>query len=169
MTAGAERVLFYPDETDLVVDYAGLGVRVGDILLMVDPTLLSSKELAKVRDACGGNVMFQVVGHEPVALKTPADIAEFRALPPTVKQTAITRSTGRPPKIKHTIEQADAIIRLWHDVPRRKPADICRMADAILGLPDGTIKPYWVRDLVTKYVGTAQREKPEGWRGVRID
>lgn len=168
MTAGAEKVFWHPDELDIITHRGGL--REGDVLLVADPKVLTVKQYHQAKEACLGDLLFQVVGHDPVAIELDAGFTEFRKVRPTAKaEMPISEPSGRPAKIKYTVEQADAIIRLWHDVPRRKPADIVRLADAILGKSDGTVKHHWVRDLVRKYVGTAQREKPAGWRGVRID
>lgn len=169
MVAGAEKVFFHPEELGLVLDYAGLAVREGDTLVVVSSGLLTTSQIKKIRDACAGDLDFQVVGHEPERLVTDHDIKQFRAKYPIGVETNVPQATGRPKDIKYTVEQADAIIRLWHEIPKRKPLEIVLLADKILGLPDGTVKPHWVRDLVKKYVGTAQREKPKGWRGVRIN
>lgn len=81
-----------------------------------------------------------------------------------------TAGLGRPAGITYTLAQANAMIRLWHDDnPRRMPKEVAALADTILGLEPGTIKPHWVRDLVIKFVGTAQRDKPEGWTGISTD
>lgn len=168
LRAGAEKVFWHPEETDLAIEKAG--IRAKDVVLVLRPSMLSARHYERILEACGNDVLFEVVGRDPVRLSGPKQIADFRGLKPKLADgDEVEPQTGRPAKIKHTIEQADAIIRLWHEVPRRKPADICRLADAILGLDEGTVKHHWVRDLVRKYVGTAQREKPKGWRGVRID
>lgn len=167
MTAGAEKVFWYPDEVD-VITFRG-GLREGDVLLLSDAKLLTVKEYQKAKASCGGDLMFQVVGNDPVEIDDANGFTSFRKTKPISSHIPITQPTGRPAKIKYTVEQADAIIRLWHDVPRRKPSEIVKLCDAILSLPDGTVQAHWVRDLVIKYVGTAQRDKPAGWRGVRID
>jgi len=169
MTAGAEKVLWHPEFTEIMIDYAG--VREGDVLLLLNPALLTLSQYRRIKEACRDDILFQVVGFDPVPLATDADIRQFRKIKAEVNGGTIkeTGPKGRPKGIRYTVEQADAIIRLWHDVPRRKPSDIVLLADVILGLEEGTVKHHWVRDLVRKYVGTAQREKPKGWRGVRID
>lgn len=168
MTAGAEKVFWHPDELDIITHRGGL--REGDVLLVADPKILSISQYAQAKEACMGDLLFQVAGHDPVALTDARDFSEFRKIKASAKsQVPISEPAGRPAKIKYTVEQADAIIRLWHEVPRRKPAEILLLADKILGKPDGTVQHHWVRDLVRKYVGTAQRDKPAGWRGVRID
>jgi len=169
MTAGAEKVFWLPDEHDLIVDHAGASIREGDVVLLVDPSLLKLTEYHHIQEACLGDLQWAVVGHEPRRLATNMDIKEFKKLTPEGRETPITQSGGRPSKFQCTVEQADAIIRLWHEKPKRKPEEIVRLADVILGVPDGTVQKHWVRDLVRKHVGTAQRDKPEGWRGVRID
>ena len=131
--------------------------------------LFSPSDYEIIRDACLGPVLFQVVGNEPVALDNMADIKAFRKCKPRGYGTQVKETTGRPRDTKYTVEQADAIIRLWHDIPKRKPAALVLIVDTLLGLDAGTTKAHWVRDLVKKYTGTAQREKPAGWRGVRID
>jgi hypothetical protein len=167
MTAGAEKVFFAPDEKDLVIERGGL--REGDTLLVAHPPVMSVADYKRAKEACAGDLLFQVVGADPVQLETDADFTDFRKKKARVGDVPIVPSTGRPARIKHTVEQADAIIRLWHEVPKRKPEEIIQLTDTILGLPEGTTKKSWVRDLVRKYVGTAQREKPAVWRGVRID
>ena len=169
MVAGAEKVFFHPEDLNLILEFAGVSVREGDTLIVVSSGLLTAQQIKKIRDACKGEVEFQVVGHEPESLASDRAIKEFRAKYPIGVETAVPQATGRPKDVKYTVEQADAIIRLWHEVPKRKPSEIVLLADKILGLPDGSIEKHWVRDLVKKYVGTAQREKPKGWRGVRIN
>lgn len=169
LVAGCEKIFVYPDEAYLFKDKDTKGLREGDTLIIVQPAIFKPTDYETMREGCEGGILFQVVGHEPVALTTHAKIKAFRSLKAKGAYTEVKEITGRPRGLKYTVEQADAIIRLWHDVPKRKPADIVTVVDTILGVEAGTVKAHWVRDLVKKYVGTAQREKPAGWRGVRID
>jgi len=161
LTAGAEKVFVWPGERSLVLDVPGAAIRSGDTVLMVQPDAIPMPDLRKARDDVG----LQVIGNDPVR-----DLDAFRAQTPKVAHVPMRSRTGRPAKITYTLAQADAIIRLWHDDnPRRTPKEIAALADTILGLDAGTIKPHWVRDLVIKFVGTAQRQKPEGWAGIDRD
>jgi hypothetical protein len=170
LTAGAEKVLRHPEHLSLLTDPPGFGVRPDDTLLVVQPGLLRTDTLRKVRDACGADrVAFQVVGHAARFCPTDADLNAWRRQVARVPDAPMLAATGRPPKITYSLEQAEAIIREWHAIPRRKPAEVRATAERILGLEPGTLKAHWVRDLVVKFVGTAQRDKPEVWSGISTD
>lgn len=167
---GAERVLTIPEEADCIRDHAGMTIRAGDVILLPHPAAISVGMIRHLSTACGGQLEFEVIGHPPRALKSPEEIAEFRQLRAKDLATEVEQVTGRPREIKYTVEQAEAIIRLWHsEEPYLKPAAICGMVDALLGLPEGTVPKHWVRDLVIKFVGTARRKAPPGWRGIQRD
>jgi len=162
LTAGAEKVFVWPGERSLALDVPGAAIRSGDTVLMVQPDAIPMPDLRKIIKAARDDVELQVVGNDPVR-----DLDAFRSQTPKVSHVPMRSRTGRPALITYTLAQADAIIRLWHDDnPRRTPKEIAALADTILGLDAATIKPHWVRDLVIKYVGTAQRAKPEGWAGI---
>lgn len=167
--AGAERVFRHPDQLATVIEFAGVMLSPGDILLMVQPGILKAREYEKLHKACSGDLMFQVVGREPFPLKSVKHFAEFRKVKPVGVSTEILPiGPGRPRTIDYTMEQAEAIIRLWHEVPRRSPSEVTEITKKILGLPDDyDMKPSWPRDLVIKYVGTARREKPVDWQGIK--
>ena len=166
LTAGAEKVFYHPDELSLVVDLAGFSVRAEDTLIMVQPGLLTLADMRILRNACNGDLKFQVVGHDAFPLPTDRLLKEFRKLKPRVAQTEIIQLTGRPRSIDYTPQQAEQIIRMWHALPRQKPTQIVANVEIMLNLEPGTLKTSWVRDVVIKYVGTAQRDKPAHWKGV---
>lgn len=168
-TGGAEKVLQHPRDLSLLIELAGVALRPKDTLLMVQPSLLKVAEYKELFDACGGELMFQVVGHEPFPLSSKKHFGEFRKIKARGVETEAVQLTGRPRKVAtYTEEQAEAIIRLWHEKPKRKPAEIVEVAKKILGLPDDhDMKTSWVRDLVIKYVGTAQRDRPDHWNGIQ--
>lgn len=162
LTAGAEKLFCDERMRGLFFEHAGLSVRPGDTIVVLSPHAMTIKQIEAVRDACDGDLMFQVIGHPPRKLPDRDAIKAFRLLEPVGAEAPMPPKGGRPSKIQYTEQQAMAIIRMWHDQVR-KPADIRRDAEVILGVPAGTLKPHWVRDLVIKYVGTAQRQKPDDW------
>lgn len=164
LTAGAEKVFVWPGERSHVLDVPGAAIRAGDTVVMVQPDAIPVSDLRQIIKAACDDLALQVIGNEPVN-----DLDAFRAQTPKASHVPIRVRTGRPAKIIYTLAQANAIIRLWHDTPRRTPREVAALTDAILGLEPGTIKPHWVRDLVIKFVGTAQRDKPEGWTGIPTD
>lgn len=169
LEAGVETFFTHPEDHDLVVDRPGLAVRDGDTVLMAQPGLLSLADMRRLLSAeKDAGILFQVVGHDPVRLSDDSAIRDFRRQKARGKMPPMARTTGRPPQITYTAGQAAAIIRAWHAVPRRKPADVARETDRLLSLPDGTIQTWWVRDLVKKFVGTAARDAPPEWQGIDV-
>ena len=167
IVGGAEKVITHPDGLQNFLDLAGFAIRAGDMLLLVLPSLLTKAEYLILHDACGGDLIYQVAGHKVYPLKTYRHFKEFRKLKPIGVETEVAQLTGRPARVTYTLEQADAIIRLWHETPRRKPAEIVELVKTILDLDeDFDLKPSWVRDLVIKYVGMGQRDKPDSWSGI---
>jgi hypothetical protein len=165
LTAGAEKVFVWPGERGLVLDVPGAAIREGDTVIMVQPDAIPVSDLRSIIKAARNDVGLQVIGNDEVR-----DFDAFRAQTPKLSHLPIRARTGRPGKTPYTLKQANAMIRLWHDDnPRRMPKEVAALADTILGLETGTIKPHWVRDLVIKFVGTAQRDKPEGWTGISTD
>lgn len=166
-TAGAEKVFIHPTDTPLLFELKGIAIRADDTLLVAQPALLKTAEYRELYEACEGRLVFQVIGHDVFPISTPRHFTEFRKIKPRgISETEAVQFTGRPATISYTLEQADAIIRLWHEKPKRRPAEVRALAETILSLEPDTLKPHWVRDLVIKFVGTAQRDKPEGWNGV---
>lgn len=149
---------------DDVMQTAGVSIRAHDTLVMVQPRLVAIEDLRVILAACGGDLALEVVGHDATR-----DVDTFRSQRAKVAAQLVEANTGRPAKIRYTLAQADAIIRAWHGKPKLTLVQVAAEADRILGLPDGTVKKHWVRDLVTKYVGTAQRDKPAGWTGIATD
>ena len=169
LTAGCAHVIYHPDERDLLMGRLGLSIRDGDTLVLTQPSLLKKSDYRKIREVgADQGIRFQVVGHAPVALATDSEIVEFRRRKPKGKQAPMERTTGRKPTVVegYTAAQADAIIRAWHAKPRKKPGEVRAEAERVLGLPDGSLPKWWVRDLVIKFVKTAKRDKPAGWKGV---
>jgi hypothetical protein len=161
---GAERVFRHPEETALLIEYSG--VRAGDVVIVVLPASLPVTTYKRIIEACGGDVMFQVAGHEPASIASDNEIDAFRKLKPKGNDTEVIQATGRPAKITYTLEQAEAILRLWYDTPRRKPGAVKELAEAMLGLDAGFLSDQWVKDLAIKFTGTAKRTKPDGWDGL---
>lgn len=168
-TAGAERVFVHPKQLATLIDGAGIALRADDTLLMVQPRLMTLADQLTLWRACCGKLLFQVVGHKAFPLATERLLREWRNLKPKVSQAEIVQLTGRPRVTDYTPQQADAIIKLWHEVPKRKPTEVKALAETILGVEPDTLKAHWVRDLVIKFVGTAKRDKPDGWSGVVSD
>lgn len=167
-TAGAENVFRHPRDLNFLIERVSLLLRAGDVLLMVQPGLLKASEFRLIRDASPDGLLFQVVGHPPFPLTRTMHFKEFRKIKPRGVKTEMVQTTGRPAQIKYNMAQADAIIRLWHDVPRRKPSEVTELAKKVLQLPeDFDLKQSWVRDLVIKFVGTARRDKPDDWSGLK--
>ncbi|MEO0568293.1 MAG: hypothetical protein AAF066_11215 [Pseudomonadota bacterium] len=168
--AGAQRVFFHPDQLSDFIREAGMYLRPGDILLMVQPGILKAREFETLYKACDKDLLFQVVGRDPLPLKTLKHFSEFRKVKPVGVATEMVQLTGRPRTIDYTVEQANAIIRLWHEKPKRKPAEVTDLAKTILGLGEEVeLKTTWVRDLVIKFVGSARRDKPDHWNGIEND
>jgi len=165
LTAGAEKVFVWPGERALVLDVPGAAIRSGDTVVMVQPDAIPMPDLRKIIKAARDDVELQVIGNDPVR-----DLDAFRSQTPKVSHVPMRSRTGRPASTTYTLAQADAIIRLWHDDnPRRSPKEIARLAETILGIEPNALKDSWPRDLVKKFVGTAQRQKPEGWTGIDRD
>lgn len=167
-TAGAVRVFFHPDDLAMLMDHAGVTLRAEDTLIMVQPKLITIDDTRLLLDACGGRLLLQVVGHEAQEIGADIALTEWRKLRADVPQSEVAQLTGRPKTVAYTMEQADAIVRAWHAVPKNPPREVTATAERILGLEAGTLKAHWVRDLVIKFVGTAQRERPADWNGIQI-
>lgn len=161
LVAGAEKVFIVPPDAHLLLGHTGVAIRNDDTVIMVQPKLLKISELRKIQDGAG-NLNFLCVGHE-----ITKDLDTFYSQKGKVSRSVIKVITGRPSKVQYSLEQADAIIREWHATPKKTRVGVALTADRILGLPEGTTKPTWVRDLAIKFVGTAQRDKPENWNGIK--
>lgn len=165
--AGASKVYMHPEDTDFLREYSGF--REGDTVILVQPKMLRPREYEQILEAATGPLTFQVAGHDPVSLDSAEGIDAFRELRPKGKQIEVVQTAGRPAKVRYTLQQAEAILRLWWDVPRRPPGEVKKMAEIILGLDAGSLKDQWVKDLAIKYVGTAKRTMPAGFRGLSDD
>lgn len=166
--AGAEKV-FDLDDLSFFLKHPGHLVRDGDTLVMVQPNLIKKSDMRVILSAAADEgIMVEVPGHKPMKCSTEAQLSAFRQLKPVDVAIPMAQNRGRPSKIAYTAQQADAIIRAWHQPKPNKLSRIAaaREAERILGLEPETIKPEWVRDLVRKFVGTAQRDKPDGWQGI---
>ncbi|QEW27815.1 hypothetical protein [Roseovarius indicus] len=169
LVAGAEQV-YAPDDLPFLVKYPGLAIRDGDTVIFAQPGLMKKSDMTSILSAAeGGGIAFQVIGHEPVICDSDAKLSEFRRQKPRTLDVPVVQTHGRPATIQYTDKQADAIIREWHAVPKRPPREVVKTAEGILGLETGTLKTSWVRDLVIKYVGTAQRAKPDHWAGISTE
>jgi hypothetical protein len=167
--AGAEKV-FDLDDLGFFLKHPGHLVRDGDTLLMVQPNLINKADMRVILSASGATgILMQVAGHKPMKCDTEAQLSAFRQLKPADMGAPMVSKLGRPSAIEYTLKQADAIIREWHRVPKNNPPVVTSIAEGILGLEAGTLGKTWVRDLVIKFVGTAQRAKPEQWQGISID
>lgn len=164
--AGAEKV-FDLDDLEFFLRHPGHLVRDGDTLLMVQPNLIKKSDMRVILSVSGPEgVLVQVAGHRPMKCDTDAHLSAFRQLKPQDVATPMASHLGRPSKVEYTLQQADAIIREWHAVPRKTPTVVTATAENILALDRGALKKTWVRDLVIKFVGTAQRDKPDDWTGI---
>jgi hypothetical protein len=169
--AGAEKV-FTLDDLDFFIRHLGHLVRDGDTLLMVQPKLIAKSAMRVILSAAAaGGVMAQVAGHKPMRCETDAQLSAFRQLMPKDVSIPMAHKLGRPSAIQYTMQQADAIIRAWHQPIPNKLSRVAaaREAERILDLEPETLKPEWVRDLVGKFVGTAQRAKPDSWHGISTE
>lgn len=169
--AGAEKV-FTLDDLDFFIRHPGHLVRDGDTLLMVQPKLIAKSAMRVILSAAAADgVMVQVAGHSPMKCDTDAQLSAFRQLTPKDVSIPMTQNLGRPSAVQYTVQQADAIIRAWHQPIPNKLSRIAaaREAERILGLDPETLKPEWVRDLVSKFVGTAKRDKPDSWHGISTE
>ena len=164
LTAGAEKVFVWPGERSLVLDVPGAAIRAGDTVVMVQPDAIPVSDLRTIIKAARDDLALQVIGNDPVT-----DLDAFRAQTPKVSHVPMRSRTGRPASFTYTLAQADAIIRLWHEKPKRGPQEIARLSETILGLDPKTLKDSWPRDLVKKFVGTARRDPPEDWTGIERD
>ncbi len=167
MTAGAERVFTHPDDLPLFMDYPGVSLRAHDTLLMVQPKLIHLPELKTLWVSCDKKLILKVVGNNPFVCRSEADLRAFQAQKPKGVATALEKLTGRPGTVDYTLEQAEAIIRLWHQKPKIPPRKIVIEVATILNVDADKISVQWVKDLVIKFVGTAKRDCPENWKGVR--
>lgn len=172
--AGADYIIA-PSETHLLKKMRGF--RAEDTIVVVRPTVLreqSYEELVTSSD-CEGH--FEVVGHEAVQLPDKAAITAFRALKAVVsKSIPVAEAKGRRPKIVYSLEQAEAILKLWFEMPRQAPEAIAERTEQILDLEPGAISnkvpkdpAKWVKDLCRKYTGTTRRDPPAGWDGIQVD
>lgn len=167
--AGAEKV-FDLGDIAFFTRHPGHLLRDGDTLVMVQPNLIKLSDMRVMLAAAGTEgILCEVPGHNPTKCNTDAQLVAFRQLKPQDVSIPMAQKLGRPSAIDYTLQQADAIIREWHAVPRRKPAEVKATAESILGLDAGALGKTWVRDLVIKFVGTAQRDKPDGWSGITAD
>lgn len=162
--AGASKVYMHPEDTEFLRQYSGF--REGDTVILVRPKMLTEREYSQIMDAATGPLQFQVAGHDPVSLGGPDDVAAFRELKPKGKEVEVESAVGRPAKIRYTLQQAEAILRLWWDVPRRPPGEVKRLAEITLGLEHGTLSDQWVKDLAVKYAGSAKRTAPPDFKGL---
>jgi len=167
--AGAEKV-FDLSDLGFFVKHAGHLLRDGDTLLMVQPNVIKKSDMRVMLSASGPlGILCEVAGHAPMKCETDAQLSAFRQLKPQDVAIPMANKLGRPSGIEYTLQQADAIIREWHRVPKNMPAAVTSIAENILGIEAGTLGKTWVRDLVIKFVGTAQRAKPDHWHGISID
>lgn len=172
--AGADKV-FDLSDLKFFLKHPGHLVRDGDTLLMVQPNLIKKSDMRVILSVSGsegkGGVMCQVPGHKAAPCDTDAKLSAFRQLKPQDVSIPMAHKLGRPGKIEYTLKQADAIIRAWHQPRPNKLSlvEVTREAERLLDLDEGALKKHWVRDLVKKFVGTAQRDKPDHWHGISTE
>ena len=169
--AGAEKV-FDLSDLKFFIKHPGHLVRDGDTLVMAQPNLIKKSDMRVILSASGPEGILCVVpGHDPMTCDTEAKLSAFRQLKPADVSVPIAANLGRPSKIEYTLQQADAIIRAWHQPRPNKLSliEVTREAERLLGLEPEALKSHWVRDLVRKFVGTAQRDKPDGWTGISTE
>tara|TARA_R110000796_G_scaffold234943_1_gene353871 strand:+ start:445 stop:1053 length:609 start_codon:yes stop_codon:yes gene_type:complete len=167
--AGAEKVF---DLSDLAffIKHPGHLLRDGDTLLMVQPNLIKKSDMRVILSATGEvGILCEVAGHKPMICDSEAQLSAYRQLKPQDVAIPMANKLGRPSGVEYTLQQADAIIREWHRVPKNMPPSVTSIAENILGVDAGTLGKTWVRDLVIKFVGTAQRAKPDHWQGISTE
>ncbi|WP_147127780.1 hypothetical protein [Shimia ponticola] len=163
--AGAEDV-FPLSEIDKVIRFKAF--RAEDTLLLAKPRSLKVSDYRTLIDIAEGRGLFQVIGHEPIALATDGDIDNFRDLRPVVSRTApVKEAVGRKGAIPYSLNQAEAIIRKYHSTTPL--AEVVTYAEQVLGVEAGTVKDHWVKMLARKYVGHAKRRLQEPWGGIEVD
>lgn len=171
---GADHIIA-PSETALLRKMRAF--RSEDTLIIVRPTLLRVQTYRELIQSGEGEGHFQVVGHDAVQLSDDASIDRFRALTAIVgKDVPVTHGRGRPTDHLYSLEQAEAILRLWYETPRIPPAEVTGRAEVMLQLEPGVLlnraakdPARWVKDLAIKYTGSARRSAPEGWEGIQLD
>ncbi len=172
--AGANYIIA-PSETHLLRKMHAF--RSYDTIVIVRPTLLREQSYQELVEASDGEGHFEVVGHEAVQLKNADAIKEFRKVKAVVsKSIPVAEAKGRRPKIVYSIEQAEAILKVYFEEPRLSPERVADKAEEILDLEPGTISKKvpndpakWVKDLCRKYLGTTRRDPPAGWDGIQLD
>ena len=154
-----------PSEIQLVLDMRAF--RGGDTLIFVRPKALSTKRYLELNRVSDGEGLFQVVGHEPVTITTTEEATAFRALQAKVGRSApVQEATGRKPGIQYTLEQAEAILRYYWQVPRKTPDEVCEFVEKLLKIEAGSLEFHWVKMLCRKYTGTTVRTMPSDWDGL---
>lgn len=171
---GADHIIA-PSETAMLRKMRAF--RTYDTIIIVRPTLLRVQSYRELVESSEGQGHFQVVGHDAVRLADAKSIEAFRALKAIVsKDVPVVHGRGRPIDNLYSLEQAEAILRLWYETPRIPPAEVTERAEVMLALDHGTLlnkaakdPARWVKDLAIKYTGSARRSAPEGWEGIQID
>ena len=164
-----------PSETQMLRKMRAF--RSEDTIIIVRPTILRVQSYEELIASSDGEGHIQIVGHDAVRLTDVKSIEAFRALKAVVgKDVPVVEGRGRPIDNAYSIEQAEAILRFWYEIPRIPPKEVTEKAEALLGLPHGTLlnraakdPARWVKDLAIKYTRSARRTAPEGWEGIQLD
>lgn len=144
--------------------------RTDDTIVIVRPSILRPQTYVELIESSEGEGHFEVVGHDAIRLSDMKSIKAFREMTPIVgKSVPVAEARGRRPDIIYSLEQAEAFMRLWFQVPRLMPAEVNARIEGILELPEGTIGNQWIKDLCVKYTGSAKRSPPDGWDGIQTD
>ena len=147
----------------LLRDPSGI-IRDGDTLLVAEPKIFTFTEyqsILGVESVARSNVKLQCCTHPAREINCLDDIMNFRNLLPSDQTISLAVTVGRPNGHNYTDEQAHAIIYEWHRTPRLKLSEVIGRAARILGV--SSLEDHWVRDLVTRHVGSAARTKPAHW------
>ena len=154
-----------PSEIGLVLDVRAF--RAGDTLVFVRPKALHPSRYLALNEISEGDGLFEVIGHDPMPLKTDDDVRAFLALKAKAGRSAPVReATGRKPEINYSLAQAEAILRFYWHKPNKKPSEVLEFAEKMLDLEPGKLKIHWVKMLARKYTGTTKRQMPPGWNGL---
>ena len=154
--AGCEKV-FQPRDLAYFLDEKGVDAdlifRADDTIIMVQPGLLKPE---KYRTIAAIGMDWQVIGHDPVKLKTEDDRKAFRGLKAKGVRAKIEREhMGRPPKHPiPTTGQVAAILAVWHG--GKKPGPLTEQVQRIMG---AEVPYHWIRDQVIKAKGNARRSE----------
>ena len=152
MAAGAERVYHHCDLDALLDDTVRAAVfRPGDVIVLVQSNLLFVNAMRKIASE---GVLFQIPGHDAVALPNDQAVREFRTLEP-IGITVERRETRGAKRVwpALTNAQAKTLLEWWYTPEMKRRAIMERVREMVgADVPD-----HWVRDQVIRLTGSAAR------------